>query len=147
LLELIVKTGIADAIAQRLGRLGDNTRAIAETIENNVRRKIIKESLNDPAFFETMSELLDEIIGLRRTKAIEYEEYLQRIADLARRVEVGVEDDRVTGDTPVYLLPSSSHERPAPPTARSNKRDGVNARRAPRTPGLTEGRRPPTSFP
>jgi type I restriction enzyme R subunit len=93
LLELIVKTGIADAIAQRLGRLGDNTRAIAETIENNVRRKIIKESLNDPAFFEKMSELLDEIIGLRRAKAIEYEEYLQRIADLARRVEVGVEDD------------------------------------------------------
>jgi type I restriction enzyme R subunit len=93
LLELIVKTGIADAIAERLGRLKGNDRAIAEIIENNVRRKIIKENLSDPAYYEKMSELLDEIIGLRHAKAIEYEEYLKRIADLARRVEAGIEED------------------------------------------------------
>src|SRR5205823_13055101 len=60
LLELIVKTGIADAIAKQLGGLMGNKNAIAETIENNVRREIIKEQLNDPAFFARMSELLDE---------------------------------------------------------------------------------------
>jgi hypothetical protein len=47
LLELIVKTGIADAIAQQLGGLKGNRAAIAETIENNVRRKIITEHLTD----------------------------------------------------------------------------------------------------
>ena len=85
LLELIVKTGIADAIARQLGGLKGNRSAIAETIENNVRRKIIKEQLTDPAYYETMSALLDEIIAARKAKAIEYEEYLKRVAELARR--------------------------------------------------------------
>jgi type I restriction enzyme, R subunit len=93
LLELIVKTGIAKAIATQLNGLKGNTNAIAETIENNVRRKIIKEHLNDPAFYEKMSVLLDEIIETRKAKAIEYEEYLKRIAELANRVEAGLEDD------------------------------------------------------
>src|SRR6266568_6851717 len=77
LLELIVKTGIANAITSQLGGLRGNRNAIAETIENNVRRKIIKEQLNDPAFYEKMSALLDEIIVARKTKAIAYEGYLK----------------------------------------------------------------------
>jgi type I restriction enzyme R subunit len=93
LLELIVKTGIADAINQQLGGLKGNKNAIAETIENNVRRKIIKEHLNDPAFFEKMSALLDEIIAARKAKAIEYEEYLKRIAEVAKKVEAGKSED------------------------------------------------------
>ena len=39
--------------------------AIAETIENNVRQKIVKEHLNDPAFYDRMSALLEEIIAAR----------------------------------------------------------------------------------
>jgi len=93
LLELIVKTGIADAIASQLGGLKGNQNAIAETIENNVRSKIIKEHLSDPAFYEKMSALLDEIIAARKAKAIEYEEYLKRIAELAKNVGAGVADD------------------------------------------------------
>ncbi len=93
LLELIVKTGIANAINSQLDGLKGNRDAIAETIENNVRSKIIKEHLSDPAYYEKMSALLDEIIALRKTRAIEYEEYLQRVAILARRVETGQEDD------------------------------------------------------
>jgi len=93
LLALIVKTGIADAIAKRLGGLKGNKSAIAETIENNVRRKIIKEHLSDPAFYEKMSALLDEIIRARKGRAVEYEEYLRRIAELAKMVEIGKADD------------------------------------------------------
>ena len=93
LLDLIVKTGIAQAITSQLGGLKGNKDAIAETIENNVRRKIIKEHLSDPAYYEKMSSLLDEIITARKARAIEYEEYLKRIADLARRVEAGLADD------------------------------------------------------
>ena len=101
LLELIVKTGIADAIATQLGGLKGNKNAIAETIENNVRSKIIKEHLNDPAYYEKMSALLDEIIAARKAKAIEYEEYLKRIAELAKKVEAGkAEDTPETLDTP-----------------------------------------------
>ena len=101
LLELIVKTGIANAIATQLGGMKGNKDAIAETIENNVRSKIIKEHLNDPAFYEKMSTLLDEIIAARKARAIEYEEYLKRIAELAKTVEVGKGDDTpATLDTP-----------------------------------------------
>jgi len=89
LMELIVKSGIADAINQLPdGIKGDRT-AVAETIENNVRSKIIKDHLNDPAYFEKMSALLAEIIASRKARAIDYEEYLRRIADLVKRVQAG----------------------------------------------------------
>lgn len=93
LLELIVKTGIANAIASQLGGLKGNQEAVAESIENNVRSKIIKEHLSDPAFYEKMSALLDEIIASRKAKAMDYEEYLKRIAALVKTVEAGKGDD------------------------------------------------------
>jgi type I restriction enzyme, R subunit len=93
LLELIVKTGIADAINNLPDGLKANKEAVAETIENNVRSKIIKEHLNDPAYYEKMSALLDEIIAARKAKAIEYEEYLKQIAELAKRVEAGQSEE------------------------------------------------------
>lgn len=98
LLDLIVKTGIADAIAERLGDMKGNKESIAETIENNVRSKILKEELTDPAFFAKMSTLLDEIIRLRKERAIDYEGYLASIADIIKRVDAGKADD-----TPVQL--------------------------------------------
>ncbi|NWD66163.1 HsdR family type I site-specific deoxyribonuclease [Pseudomonas gingeri] len=97
LLELIVKTGIAQAIADKLSNIKSNTGAVAETIENNVRSKIIKENPTDPAFFAKMSVLLDEIIKLRKTKAIEYEEYLKRIGELVATVQAG--KDKTTSET------------------------------------------------
>jgi type I restriction enzyme, R subunit len=93
LLELIVKTGIADAIDTQLGGIKSNKNAVSETIENNVRRKIIKEHLSDPAYFNQMSALLDEIIAERSANALEYEEYLKRIGKLAEMVEAGQSPD------------------------------------------------------
>jgi type I restriction enzyme R subunit len=89
LLEIIVKSGIADAINSQLGGLKGDKTAIAETIENNVRNVIIREHLNDPAFYERMSTLLDEIIALRKAKAVEYEEYLKQIGSVAVQVQSG----------------------------------------------------------
>jgi type I restriction enzyme R subunit len=101
LVELIVKTGIAEAIATRLSAFKGNKDAIAETIENNVRSKIIKEHLNDPAYYDRISTLLDEIITSRRAKAIEYEDYLKRIAEIARQADAGHADDTPAAlDTP-----------------------------------------------
>ena len=81
LLDLIVKSGIADAIANKLGQMKDKE-SVAETIENNVRSKIVKDHLTDPAYFAKMSALLDEIIKKRKEQAINYEEYLTQMADL-----------------------------------------------------------------
>jgi len=96
LLDLIVKTGIADAIAARLDGLGGNKDAVAETIENNIRSKIIKEQLSDPAFYERMSALLKEVIADRKAKAIAYEAYLKRIAEIVKKLDAGKAEDTPT---------------------------------------------------
>ncbi|MGA2502487.1 MAG: HsdR family type I site-specific deoxyribonuclease [Anaerolineales bacterium] len=98
LLELIKMTGIGNAIDSQLGSLKGNREAIAEVIENNVRRTIIREQLTDPAFFEKMSTLLDEIIAARKARALEYEQYLNQIGELANQVQAGHSDD-----TPEHL--------------------------------------------
>lgn len=92
LLEIIVNTGIADAINSLPRGIQSSKEAVAETIENNVRQKIIKEHLIDPAFFEEMSVLLSEIIKERKANAVNYEEYLKKIADLAKKVNKGKKD-------------------------------------------------------
>lgn len=101
LIEVIVKTGIADAIGTLSEKIRVDKEAVAETIENNVRSKIIKDHLIDPAFFEEMSKLLDAIIRERKQKAFEYEEYLKKIADLAQRIHAGTSEKMPkTLDTP-----------------------------------------------
>lgn len=86
LLELIVKTGVAEAIQKQWGKTAANPTAVAETIEGNARRTIISERANDPAFYDRMSQVLDEIIRFRREHAEAYAEYLRRIAELARQL-------------------------------------------------------------
>lgn len=93
LLDLIVKSGIADAIASLPEGIKSSTDAIAETIANNVRSRIIKAHLNDPAYYDRMSSLLEEIIKDLRARRIEYGEYLKKIADVARQVQAGQPDD------------------------------------------------------
>ncbi|MEX2283392.1 MAG: HsdR family type I site-specific deoxyribonuclease [Gemmatimonadota bacterium] len=130
LLELIVKSGIGEAIAKQLGNLKGNQTAIAETIENNVRSRIIKEHVVDPAFYEKMSTLLDEIIALRKARAIEYQEYLKRIADLARKVDSGVPDDippQLRSSTALRALYNNLKQ----PTGTPVGTDRVAERRAP----------------
>ena len=78
LLDIIVKSGIADAINSMSGGIKSSKSAIAETIENNVRKKIIKEHLIDPAFFEKMSKLLATLIKERKANALNYAEYLEK---------------------------------------------------------------------
>lgn len=101
LLDLIVKSGIADAIASMPKDIKGNQAAIAETIANNVRSRIIKEHLNDPAYYDKMSAVLDEILRDLRAKRLDYEAYLKRIAELAKQVQAGQDEDTPEAvDTP-----------------------------------------------
>ncbi|GAB3378564.1 type I restriction endonuclease subunit R [Spongiibacter taiwanensis] len=84
LIELIVDKGdLGDALPDNIR---NNPEAMAETIENNVRKTIVDENPVNPKYYEQMSVLLDELILLRRQKAIEYQEYLERIRELSRKV-------------------------------------------------------------
>jgi type I restriction enzyme R subunit len=93
LLELIVKSGIGAAINSLPDGIKKNQGAVAETIANNVRSKIIKEHLNDPAYYDRMSVLLDEVIAALKAKRIDYAEYLKQIAEIARKTQTGMADD------------------------------------------------------
>ena len=93
LVELIVKSGIADAVNNLPLGIRNNPEAIAETIVNNVRSRIIRDQLNDPAFYDKMSALLNEIIADLRAQRIGYEEFLKRVAQLAKKLVAGQEPD------------------------------------------------------
>jgi len=87
LTELIVETGIHDAIARKLNEKGNLSRnAIAEGIINNVRKIIVREQLTDPRFYEQMSKLLDDLIKQSREDAASYEEFLRQAEELAKRL-------------------------------------------------------------
>ena len=88
LVELIIETGIHDAIAKKLnekGRLSNN--AVAEGIINNVRKTIIREQLTDPRFYEQMSTLLDDLIKQSRDDAASYEAFLKKAEELIQKLD------------------------------------------------------------
>ena len=85
LVQLIVERGekAVDELPEGIRR---NPEAVAETIENNVRRLIIDEMEVNPKYYEKMSELLDDLILQRRQEAMDYKAYLERIIELTRNV-------------------------------------------------------------
>jgi type I restriction enzyme, R subunit len=87
LTDLIIKTGIHDAIARKLNEKGKLSRnAIAEGIINNVRKTIIREQLTDPKFYAEMSKLLQDLIQQSRADAAAYEQFLNDAEALVRRM-------------------------------------------------------------
>jgi type I restriction enzyme R subunit len=86
LVQLIVERG-AGAVNALPDGIRKNKEAVAEAIENNVRRLIIDEQPINPKYYEKMSELLDALIEQRRKKALAYQEYLQTIIELAKKAK------------------------------------------------------------
>jgi type I restriction enzyme, R subunit len=86
LVELLVEKG-KDALKDLPGNIKDNPDAMAEAIENNLRKVIIEESPANPMYYEKMSVLLDELIKLRKEATLEYEKYLNEIITLSAKVK------------------------------------------------------------
>jgi len=86
LVELIVERG-KNAIEKLPSGIRRNRQAVAETIENNLRKVIHDERPINPRYYENMSQLLDELIAQRRQEALEYEEYLAMIVELTRQIK------------------------------------------------------------
>ena len=87
MVELIVETGIHDAVARRLNEKNKLSRSgVAEGITNNLRRKIIQDRLTDPRFYNQMSDLLDDLIAQRRADTISYEDFLVQMEIMAKNL-------------------------------------------------------------
>lgn len=97
LIEIIVKRGV-DFVDELPDGIKGNNEASAETIENNVRRKIIEKTETNPKYFEKMSMLLNELIAERKRAAISYEEYLKRVVELSKKVHKQENDTNYPDD-------------------------------------------------
>lgn len=87
LVELIINTGIHDAIAQKLNAKGKLSQsAVAEGVVNNIRKTLIREQLTDPRFYDEMSLLLEDLIQQVRNNAVSYEQFLRQAEELAKRM-------------------------------------------------------------
>ncbi|NMB47971.1 HsdR family type I site-specific deoxyribonuclease [Candidatus Kuenenbacteria bacterium] len=86
LVDLIVKKG-EDALGELPEAFQQSQEAMAETIENNVRKLIIDEMPTNPKYYLRMSELLDELVKRRKQADIEYREYLKEIISLSKKVK------------------------------------------------------------
>jgi len=86
IIDLIVNKGVA-AVNDLPENIKENKNAVAETIENNVRRLIIDETPTNPKYFEKMSILLNELIKERKEEAIQYASYLQKIVDFVHKLK------------------------------------------------------------
>lgn len=85
LVDLIVNRGV-EAIDSLPKGLQNSNEAVAETIENNVRKVIIDEMDVNPKYYEKMSDLLDDLIIARRRKALDYRDYLEQVVELTKKV-------------------------------------------------------------
>lgn len=86
LIDLIVARG-ADAVKALPASISQNPEAVAETIENNVRRLIIDEQPINPKYYERMSALLDALIEQRKRQALDYQAYLAEITALTKKIK------------------------------------------------------------
>ncbi|MEA5579440.1 type I restriction endonuclease subunit R, partial [Anabaena sp. UHCC 0451] len=85
LVELIVNNGV-NAVDSLPPGIRNNKTAVAETIENNLRKLIIEQQPTNPKYFDKMSTLLNELIENRKTATEDYQNYLQQIVELAKQV-------------------------------------------------------------
>jgi type I restriction enzyme R subunit len=88
LTDLIIKTGIHDAIAQKLNEKGKlSNKSVAEGIINNIRKTIIRDQLTDPRYYEQMSKLLVDLIEQRRDDTESYEAFLRNAESLVKKLD------------------------------------------------------------
>lgn len=91
LLQIIVEKGLEDALKALPQAIRNNKNAVAETLEANMRKVIIQEMPINPAYYEKMSVLLTELIRQRKSAALDYEILLNKLAELAKRVDPGAQ--------------------------------------------------------
>lgn len=93
LVDLIVKKGLGSLDEVLSENIKQDKEAMAEAVENSIRKVIIDESPSNPVYFGKMSELLRELILQRKLDVLDYQKYLMELAELAKKVK------RLEGDS------------------------------------------------
>ena len=77
-LELIDLEG-ENAIDKLPSQIKNNQRSVAETLVANMRKMIVNERSNNPAYFDKISELLNQLIQEQKDEKISYKQMIERM--------------------------------------------------------------------
>ena len=69
---------------------------MALAIENNIASTIINNKHQNPRYYSKMSELLEELIELKKDQSLNYQEYLEKLIELVKKVK----NPELSGDYP-----------------------------------------------
>lgn len=90
---------LLDFILSQQNELNENAdpgvrEGTAETIENNIRKKVVERMAVNPAYYARMSAVLEQIIAQRKRDVDAYRTLLQQYIDLVRRIDTPEDTDR-----------------------------------------------------
>ena len=60
---------------------------MALAIENNIASTIINNKNQNPRYYSKMSELLEELIEMKKEQSLDYQEYLEKLIELVKKVK------------------------------------------------------------
>jgi type I restriction enzyme, R subunit len=84
-LDLIVKEG-EGAIDKLPDEIKSNQKSVAETLVANMRKMIINERPNNPAYFDNISELLNQLLQELKDGKLQYKEMIEKLISKIREV-------------------------------------------------------------
>lgn len=87
LLDIIVANGLDKATKTMPEGFRNNKRAMALAIENNIASTIINSKNQNPRYYSKMSELLEELIEMKKEQNLDYQEYLEKLIELVKKVK------------------------------------------------------------
>ncbi|MGX7091984.1 type I restriction endonuclease subunit R [Hutsoniella sourekii] len=86
LVELLLNSQTTTPIEQIIDGLSGDDAAKAEIIDNNVTHEIVKRRSSNEVYYGKLSEMLENVITLRKIGVMSYEEYLKEVVELAKSV-------------------------------------------------------------
>ena len=86
LVEVLVKEGITGIESLPKG-IRANNENVAEVIRSNIRRLIVDRQSVNPAYYDRMSDILNDLIEQAKQQVDDYEDYLKQLVELAKKVE------------------------------------------------------------
>lgn len=77
----------------KLNKDGKEQESAAEAIENNIRKKVVQKLVINPAYYNKMSEVLEQLILDRKRGVIAYKQLLERYLELAKNISTPEENE------------------------------------------------------
>lgn len=82
----LIDTDENKAIDSLLKNIKQNERSVAEVLTANMRKMIISERPNNPAYFDKMSELLNQLLQEQKDGKIQYKELIKNLIEKLKEI-------------------------------------------------------------